>query len=199
MLAKDAYLVAVDFESTGAVSGYPDEPWQIGVVPVVGGRVVMDQAYESYLRVPADRPFNPVAPGSWGTVRSRLAVAPTLAGLLPQLRPYLDGRALIAHNAATERKFFRSAWPLHRPGPWIDTLKIARVAYPGLEAYSLEAVISRLGLDGEIDQLVPGRGAHDALFDAVACGLVLCRLLREAEWASVTVDDLTRAARSPRR
>ena len=78
MLAVDAHIMAVDFESTGVVSGYPDEPWQIGIVPIMGGKPVMEQAYETFIRVSADRPFNPCAPGSWKLVREQLAEAKPL-------------------------------------------------------------------------------------------------------------------------
>ena len=29
--------VAVDFETTGSVPGYPNEPWQIGLAPIRAG------------------------------------------------------------------------------------------------------------------------------------------------------------------
>ena len=32
MMARDAILTVLDFESTGAVRGYADEPWQVGLV-----------------------------------------------------------------------------------------------------------------------------------------------------------------------
>lgn len=197
MLAKDAHWVAVDFESTGSVAGYPEEPWQIGVVPVEQGQVKIGRAYESYIRVAADRPFSPFAPGSWRRVREKLAEAPSLPDLLPSLRSRIFECPLVAHNASTEKKYFRKAWPLHRPGPWIDTLKLVRLVYPGLGDYSLEAMIAHFQLEDEVRCHVPGREAHDALYDAAACAILLCHMLRQPAWESVTIEHLVRAA--PRR
>jgi len=194
MLARDAQLVAVDFESTGSVPGYPDEPWQIGVVPIDKGQVLIGRAYESYIQVSAERPFSPFAPGSWRLVRDRLADAPTLPDLLPILNARIMIQPLVAHNVSTEKKYFRKAWPLHRPGPWIDTLKLARMACPGMKDYSLDAVINRLEMVEELNRLLPGRTAHDALYDAAACALLLCHLLKQPALEKVTVDDLIRVA-----
>lgn len=192
-------LVAVDFESTGHTPGYPDQPWQIGGVPMEGGEVLAGEAFESLLHVPVDRPFNPFAPGSWRLVREQLAAAPELPALWPALNDRVAGVALVAHNAATEKKFFRQAWPLHRFGPWIDTLKLARLAFPALKSFELERVVQAAGQEERLCELLPGRAPHDALYDAMACALVLAHLLRQPHWASLTVSELSRAATRPAR
>lgn len=191
--ARKVRLIALDFESTGNVPGYPEQPWQIGLIPVEGGQVCFDKAFSSYLNVAVDRPFNPLAPGSWRQVREALAFAPGLAGLLPDLRERLLGLPLVAHNASTEKKILREAWPLHRPGPWIDTLKLARMAYPGLENYRLETVVEAAGVGDELKQNLPDRQAHDALYDAAACGLILSAMLKLKGWEELTVEALVRA------
>lgn len=193
ILAREARLVAVDFESTGHTPGYPDQPWQIGVVPLVRGEVVITESFESYLQVPVDRPFNPFAPGSWRLARESLATVPDLAASWPVLKERVAGVPLIAHNAATEKKFFRKAWPLHRVGPWIDTLKLARRAFPDLKSYELERVVDAAGQQEQLRALLPGREPHDALYDALACALVLHYLLQQPCWAELTVGELCRA------
>jgi len=193
-LARAASFVSVDFESTGTVPGYPDEPWQIGVVPIEKGQVMIGRSYESFIRVWAERPFSPFAPGSWRLVRDQLARAPTLPDMLTVLNERIMIHPLVAHNASTERKHFRKAWPLHRPGPWIDTLKLARLAFPGWSDYSLDAVVERLEISNDLNQLLPGRTAHDALYDAAASALLLCYLLKQPALEMVTVDDLIRAS-----
>jgi DNA polymerase-3 subunit epsilon len=194
LLARDATLMAVDFESTGHAPGYSDTPWQIGVVPVVRGEVIHADAFVSYLHVPADRPFSPFAPGSWQTVRDELAIAPALPALWPVLRKKIVGVPLIAHNAATEKKFFRKAWPLHKVGPWIDTLKLARLAFKDLKSFELSLVVEAAGIKEELDSLLPGRAAHDALYDATASAMLLCHLLRQRAWRDLSVGELCRAA-----
>lgn len=191
-LAREAKLFAVDFESTGHAPGYTDEPWQIGIVPVVAGEVDFTNAYVRYLRVPPDRPFSPFAPGSWRLVRDELATAPALHDLWPELRDTFSGYPLIAHNASTEKKFFRKAWPLHKVGPWIDTLKLSRRAFPELTSYELSLVIDSAGLREKLEAALPGREAHDALYDAAACALLVTHWLRHPSWRDLTVGKLMR-------
>lgn len=193
MLAREMNLVAVDFESTGTVPGYPDQPWQVGIVPIQRGEVCMEEGYESYIHVPVGRPFNPAVPGSWRRVRAELASAPLLSSLMPVLQAKLLGCPLVAHNAPTERKFLRKAWPLHRPGPWIDTLVLSRKAFPGLQSHDLGSVVEVAGLAPVLDRLLPGRAGHDALYDAAASALLLCHLLRQPSWRNLSVEDLVRA------
>ncbi len=196
---KEAHLLAVDFESTGTVSGYPDVPWQIGMVPIREGRIMYQQASEMLIHVSADRPFNPCAPGSWRTVRDELDVAPSLPDLLPVLRDRMIGYPLVAHNAATEKKFLRKAWPLQRPGPWVDTLKLSRLAFPGLKSYELESVIQNVGLKNEVEKNIPGRSAHDALYDAVACAILFCFIMEQPGWKTIAISELSMAATRPRK
>ena len=197
--ARATRLVALDFESTGAVRGHRDEPWQLGVMPLRDGRPDPEGAGEWLLRIDPARPFNPCAPGGWREQRDRLAVAPTLGDLLPALRGPLLGAPLVAHNASTEQRFLRAAWPLQRPGPWIDTLKLVRLAYPSLPSFELGAVLDGLGLGAAVAALVPGREAHDALYDAAGCAVLLAHLLDQPGWRELTVDDLARPAASRRR
>ncbi len=191
--ARVADLVAVDFESTGSVPGYLDQPWQIGLVLVRNAEVVMEAAFTSYLFVDEKRPFNPCAPGSWRLVRHELASAPELSAMLPVLRNRVLNVPLIAHHAATEKKILRHAWPLQRTGPWIDTLKLSRLAFPELRSHKLEDVVTASDVKPMLARLVPDRLPHDALYDAVACALVLCYLLKQPTWRDLTVGELTRA------
>ena len=191
MKARAAILTVLDFESTGAVRGHADEPWQVGMVELRDGRVT-GRFHESWLRVAADRPFNPYAPGRHAEIRGQLAAAPALADLWPVWRPWLEGRALAAHNIGTERKFLRRAAPLHDLGPWIDTLKLARHARPDLAGHALAEVGEAMGLTARAREFCPGRDWHDALFDAFASALVLEHCLALPGWEDVTVEALSR-------
>ena len=184
--ARDACFAAVDFETTGAVPGFAVEPWQIGIVRVRGGRVCAEEAFESLVRV-GDRPFNLRAPGRHAQLRDRLAVAPTAGELWPEWASWLTGVPLVAHNAGTERAVLTRLAPLHRLGPWVDTLTLVRRAYPALASKALEEVTGALGLTARVQSLCPGREAHDALYDAFACAAVLEHLLQLPGWERVTV------------
>ena len=194
MKVRDAILTVLDFESTGVVRGHPDEPWQVGMVEMQGGRVT-GRFYENWLRVSADRPFNPYAPGRHAEIRSVLAGAPEMSNLWAEWRPWLEGRPLVAHNIGTEKKFLRRAAPMHKLGPWMDTLKLARHARPDLDGHSLAEVCGAMGLTARAQAFCPGRSWHDALFDACVSALIVEHCLALPGWESVTLEALSRGLR----
>lgn len=188
--ARDTEIAVIDFETTGDVLGHEAEPWQIGVVVLARGRIDPMLAFESLLRV-GDRPFNPRAPGQHHRLRREIAAAPTLPSLWPRLRQWIEGRPLAAHNAPVERKFLGIAAPLHTGGPWIDTLRLARVAFPSLPSHALQDVIANLGLLARVGELCPGREPHDALFDACCCAALLEHLLSQESWRDASIAQLS--------
>lgn len=191
-------FTAIDFETTGAVPGLPNEPWQVGLVAVPaaedgapGDRLGRAERLESLLRIDPARPFNRYAPGRHAQLRDRLAAAPSLPELWPALAPRLAG-PVAAHNAGTERTLLRAAAPLHVPGPWIDTLALSRAAWPSAPSHALEDLVPALGLRPALDALLPGRAPHDALYDAAACALLLLHLLSLPGWSHLSPADLSR-------
>ena len=168
--------IAIDFETTGVVRGWPNEPWQLGCVAVVDGRPVPDTCWETYFQIPPDRPFSPRAPGRWAELRDVLAAAPSFAEAWPDLSDRLAGRPLVAHNAATERTILEKRAPLAPFGPWNDTLTLVRARWPQLPSYALGNLISTFGLQAEVDALCPGRTWHDALYDACAGAVLFCHV-----------------------
>ena len=180
---------AIDFETTGAVTGYPNEPWQVGIVSVSGGADAAPETFESLLRIDPERPFNRYAPGRHAKLRAELALSPPLPSLWPALAPRLAG-PVAAHNAGVERSVLAAAAPMHAPGPWIDTLALARKAWPGAPSHALEDLVPALGLEARVRALAPGRGPHDALYDAAACALLLLHLLSQPGWSDLSPDRL---------
>jgi DNA polymerase III epsilon subunit-like protein len=188
--ARSIIFTVLDFETTGSVRGWPVEPWQIGLAEVAGGRPT-GAGFDSWLRVAADRPFNPHAPGRHSRMRRELADAPSLADLWPGLAEgWFLHRPLVAHNIGTERGLLRRAAPLHRLGPWIDTLRLVRRYYPRLASAALDDVVVELGLLGPLQAACPGRAPHDARYDATACALLLAHFLALPGWEQVTVQGL---------
>lgn len=169
-------FLALDFETTGSVRGYPNEPWQLGFVPVSGGEVVFSAAREMFFHV-GDRPFAPSAPGRYNEMREKLALAPPALELFGEIQESLGGRPLVAHNASTEKNVLTRLAPLSEWGPWFDTLKICRKLYPGLEDYSLGALCRTFSIEEELQNRFPGRTWHDALFDACAGAMLFCKVL----------------------
>ena len=190
MAIFDAHITVLDYETTGSLSRYANEPWQIGMVSLTGGKVDPDSMFESLLCVDANRPFNPHAPGRHSVLRDEIAVAPTPQELWPGIMGRLTALPLCAHNVATEKKFTRLMAPMHQFGPWIDTLKIARKVWPGCPSYALEDLVVMFDLKSRVDALCPEKEAHDALYDAVASAMLLEHLLKQPGWESVTVGEI---------
>lgn len=182
-------FAAIDFETTGAVPGFPNEPWQVGVLAVPADPAAAPAPFESLLRIDPARPFNRYAPGRHARLRAELAAAPPLPALWPALAPRLAG-PVVAHNAGVERTLLAAAAPLHAPGPWIDTLALARAAWPGAPSHALEDLVPALGLLPRLRALVPGREPHDALYDAAACALLLRHLLAQPGWSGLSPAEL---------
>ena len=184
---------SIDFETTGAVPGFRNEPWQIGLFLAGPEPFAQDGIRGAWLRIDAARPFNRHAPGRHAQLRDVLADSPSLRELLPDLAPVLCGRPLIAHNAGTERAMLADAFPMHRFGPWIDTLRLARRAWPGLPSYALEDLVPALGLAAAVSALCPaGWEPHDARYDAVAAAVLLRHLLALPGWDRLGPEDLAR-------
>ena len=93
--------------------------------------------------------------------------------LWPTFKAMLGGRWVVAHGAATEKRFLR-AFPFHGFGPWVDTLKLSRAIDPDLPSHTLGDLVVHYGLLKGLVDAIPGFRWHDAYCDAVA-SLVLLR------------------------
>jgi len=116
MLIRETTLTVLDFETTGSVPGFDTEPWQVGAVRLVNGRVDPAQTFESLIRVDINRPFNAYAPGKHHKLREQIAAAPEVSKVWKKLEGWVTGCPLAAHNVATEKKFLRQMAPMHRFG-----------------------------------------------------------------------------------
>jgi DNA polymerase-3 subunit epsilon len=180
-------FIAIDFESAGTAPGLTDEPVQIAWARMNGMEIDPASFFSSYLRV--ERPITWAARKVHGITSEHIADAPALTELWPRLKRSLHGHALIAHGSGTERRFLR-AFPFHGFGPWIDTVSLARAAFPTLPDYSLGPLLEYLELVPELDSLCPGLHWHHALYDAVACLVFLRFLIRIPCLKSASLDSL---------
>jgi DNA polymerase-3 subunit epsilon len=175
VLVGDCRFTAIDFESAGAARGRTDVPVQVGLAGWSAASRHVEH-FVSYLA--ADTPITWAARKVHGIRDEDLAAAPTLLALWPELKSRLAGVVVVAHGKGTEKRFLR-AFPGHGFGPWVDTLLLARAAWPEIEDHSLSALCDHLGLSPAVQSMLPGRRWHDALYDAVA-SLVLLEHLVDA-------------------
>ena len=184
-------LTAIDFETTGSVPKYRNQPWQIGLVSL--NQTEVYNQFDSLLNV-GERPFNKYAPGRHAQLREELKQAPKLVELWTEISPRLINHVLVAHNIGTERTMLKQVAPMHRFDFWIDTLVLSRQVWKGLPSYALEDLIVVLQLKDKIDALCPGREAHDALYDAVACAVLLQTIVTLPGWDKLSIKELSSIA-----
>lgn len=146
-------FVAIDFETTGYLTGTENQPWQLGAVVVKDGR--------------------PTEKREWFFKTSLTPSAGTIFAQWDDIYPVISCFPLAAHNIAAERTLLRRIAPLHKWGPWYDTLKTAKRMYPKLASYKLSDLCAVFGCSPEMD----GRTWHDALFDAAACANLAIRFM----------------------
>lgn len=168
-LIRHCRFTAIDFESAGAARGKTDSPVQVGLASWSADAGHTD-AFVSYLFT--DQPVHWSARKVHGIGPEHLADAPSLLSLWPELKRRLAGAVVVAHGKGTEKRFLR-AFPGHGFGPWIDTLLLARAAWPDLPDHSLGALCECLGLADAVREIVPGKSWHDALFDSAASLVLL--------------------------
>ena len=183
---RQSRFTAIDFESAGTSRGMTDSPVQVGLASwsAHGGH---RDAFVSYLFT--DQPIQWSARKVHGIGPDHLADAPSLLSLWPDLKQRLAGAIVVAHGKGTEKRFLR-AFPGHGFGPWIDTLLLARAAWPELADHSLGSLCELRELTPAIRDLVPGRSWHDALFDAVASLVLLEHLVDSLALADQVVECL---------
>jgi DNA polymerase-3 subunit epsilon len=187
-LVRECRFTAIDFESAGAARGMTDSPVQVGLASW-SAETGHGDAFVSYLST--DQPVQWSARKIHGIGPEQLAEAPSLLSLWPELKQRLAGAVVLAHGKGTEKRFMR-AFPGHGFGPWIDTLLLARAAWPDLTDHSLGALCECRGLAERVTEIVPEKSWHDALFDAVASLVLLEHLIETLALSDHPVENLAR-------
>lgn len=174
-MISDHTFAAIDFESAGAERGMTDVPVQIGMATwsVATGHA---DHFTSFIHT--DRSITWAAQKVHGITSEDLADAPKLMLLWSQIKNTLAERIVVAHGHGTEKRYLR-AFPAHGFGPWVDTLLLARAAWPELPSHALGDICEHFHLTEKVTQLVPNKTWHDALYDATASLILLEHLIQE--------------------
>lgn len=175
---RETLFTAIDFESAGTSPGQNDAPVQIGLASWSYEKG-LHQTYVSYLH--CEQKITWSAQKIHGIRKEDLSEAPNLLSLWPLLRERLGNGPVVAHGHGTEKRFLRS-FPGHRFSPWIDTLQLARAAWPQLPSHSLSDLCHSLGLR-DFSEQAQSRTWHDALYDALASLAVLSHLVHTYQLA----------------
>lgn len=189
MTIAETVFAALDFESAGLRRGGTEAPVQIGIAQMRDLVMKPEENFTSYLFT--DQPITWMAQKVHGIRTEDLTGAPALADLWPEIKSRLQNRWVVAHGAATEKRYLR-AFPFHGFGPWVDTLKLARALWPERKSFALGELIADLGMDGDGWCKRPGFRWHDALSDAEASLALLQRMVNEAGIAGEDTEILLR-------
>ena len=185
-------FLAVDTETNG-LGGDGCELTEVGAVLVGGGE--LHDRWSSLVRPSA--PLRRGIQRFTGISQAMVDEAPWPDAVLPALAQRLEGRVMVAHNAAFDRRVLRQAftrvgltWP---DPPVLCTAALARVMLPLQRERKLTTLADALGIDV--------RAAHRALADAETCGRVLCalfpRLCTHATTVAEAIAALAPAAAAP--
>lgn len=186
LLIRECHFTAIDFESAGTSRGQTDAPIQIGLAGWSLANGYGDH-FMSYLKT--NQLVTWSARKVHGIGPEHLVNAPPLLSLWPELKTRLSRGVVVAHGKGTEKRFLR-AFPGHGFGPWLDTLLLARAAWPDAPDHSLGVLCESCGLTKTINALVPEKQWHDALYDAVASLTLLEHLLSTFDLHEYPLDTL---------
>jgi DNA polymerase-3 subunit epsilon len=189
---RTAEFLVIDTETNG-LSGDQCELTEVGTVLVGGGE--LHDRFSSLVRT--NMPLRRGIQRFTGITQAMVDGAPLLDAVLPGLARQLDGRVMVAHNAAFDRRVLRQAferigldWP--NP-PVICTAQLARRLLPLQRHRGLRTLAEALNIDVE--------QSHRALPDAETCARVLCALFGRLCANAITITDalaLLRPTRPPR-
>jgi DNA polymerase-3 subunit epsilon/exodeoxyribonuclease X len=172
---KDAPLVALDLEGTGAQDRDDEAILEIAVVSITGGRPSLDDAYTTLIN-----PGRPVPRRPWispGLTDKALAEAPSLAEVEPEIAARLAGHVIVGHNVGVDWRLLHRRCPNIQPTGLIDTLRLARKARPKDKRKSLIALLDHYQLAEQVTQLAPKSQPHRALWDTIGVILLLTALI----------------------
>ncbi len=140
---------------------------QIGIVGFRAGTVAFE--YETLVD-PLDR-FTSFNIGIHGITSDHVVGAPTFGAIHAAVDEYLGGRITVAHSYFDKGALCAACRVHDRPvieTTWLDSVRVAKRAWPDLPSHRLNVLSRFLGLRHR---------HHDALSDARAAGMVIVRAI----------------------
>jgi DNA polymerase III subunit epsilon len=160
----------VDIETTGS-SPARERVTEVGVVSVeADGDDLRVSEWSSLVNpgMPIPREIQWLT----GITSEMVRAAPSFADIAPELAARLHESIFVAHNVRFDYGFLRAEFArcgLKWRAPTLCTVRLSRLLYPDRSPHSLDAIIERFGIDGEV--------RHRALGDARVLWRFLQRLV----------------------
>ncbi|MBN1675963.1 MAG: 3'-5' exonuclease [Kiritimatiellae bacterium] len=168
---NEVTFVAFDIETTG-LSRAHDRIVEIGAVKFRAGKRLEARSW----LVNPDGPIPAAAQRIHGITPDMVADAPRFEQIGPAFEAFVQGTVLIAHNAPFDHAFLAAEYARCRAAPRacpvLDSLRLSRQWFPGLERYALQPLARELN--------IPFTGPHRALADAACVEAVFLAGLRAA-------------------
>jgi ATP-dependent DNA helicase DinG len=163
-------FVVLDVETTGVTFSRGDRIIQLAYSVVENEEII--HRYSTYIN--PERSIPTFIQSLTNISESEVEDAPSFAEVAPILLQELDGAYFVAHNAEFDLGFVNEAledagYPPFK-GPMIDTVELARIAFPTQDSFRL----SQLAESFQMDHLEP----HRADSDAEATALLLIEIFK---------------------
>jgi DNA polymerase III epsilon subunit family exonuclease len=164
---------ALDLETTGTNAGL-HMIVEVGIVRFTMNGIV--EIYESLVNPGVKIPEDVIA--VHGITDDMVRNAPPIGDLLEDISRVMRDTLLVIHNPGFDLSFM--GWAFHK-NEWmapvmeaVDTVRLSRIAWPGLRNYKLETICENLRLN-----ISP----HRALPDALACMEVFKHVIKQQDKA----------------
>ena len=161
-------FVAIDFET--ATSKYTSI-CSMGICVVENNEITERKGF--FIK-PVPFEFNEYNIGIHGITPQTVADKPTFEMCWDEIKPYLENRTVVAHNAMFDvgvlcatLDMFGLEYPTF---DYLCTVKLSQLAYPELKSHKLNNLCEALGISFS---------HHQAYDDAYACAQVLLRILKD--------------------
>ncbi|WP_022849928.1 3'-5' exonuclease [Limisalsivibrio acetivorans] len=167
-----------DTETTGISPKKGAKLLEIAAVRVEPGfKINLNERFETLIDPECSIPYQAYA--VHGISRTMVKGKPTDREVIPSFLEFTGESIVAAHNARFDCSFIMHCVDKHSlgdvPPMVIDTVKLARAAFPGLPSYSLDSLMRNL----ELDVPLPATYRHRALFDAAHTALLLANCFKE--------------------
>jgi DNA polymerase III subunit epsilon len=193
---KDAPLVALDLEGSGAQDRGDEAILEIALIPIINGQPSTADSYTTLIN-----PGRPIPRRPWispGLTTQTLTGAPPLSDVTAALTARLNGKVIVGHNIGVDWRLLHRKCPEIQPEALIDTLRLARHISPGTKGKNLTALLDRYQLTDTTSKLAPDSRPHRALWDTTGTALLLTELINKLPDApTLSLDDLKRIASYP--
>jgi DNA polymerase III epsilon subunit len=183
MHLSDVSFVILDTETTGLNPAFGDKIIEIALLKV-RNREIIDR-FESFIN--PGRPISPGASAINGITDEMVKFSPYFTQIVDQILAFIQDSVLVIHNAKFDLGFIASQLHLAKlsfpSNPVLDTIRLAKQAYPNLVSYSLG------NLAGALD-IVPEH-LHRAMDDVEITARVFNKILTELGSRNITsLEDL---------